>query len=400
MIEFKATCGHTIRTKDEDAGGRVRCSYCGKEADVPGTHGDDLDFLLSDVEQSVEAGEVRRHATKRRRRWFRRRARKTTDSDPFGVVLRMCYWALLFVILYVVAVRYVVPFIKEGGLPRHVTGTAPPVQQPTTGRAVRDRPAAEPRSNRPQPTVRRLGLINRPTGPGLYLVSAPPGAAAYCIAESDAPPEGSLREVPGISRTRGGHGPIKLGTKAREGTFMVDVVMSCADPRLMDSTLPYYKDYVDFRRSLVEASPTARIRLMERYFLPDEASEVFVESTEDELYLVRRYRFVRMRKDEAKIIRALFLPRITVPGQTSISLSELLTYYIPAKKNYLFDDNYVRKELQDIYDVPDSDRLFLVQALERLGVIPYVTPDGRTRLFKIGVDNGRITARILTDGAP
>ena len=102
MIEFKADCGHTVRAKDENAGGVVRCSYCGKETQVPESGGDELDFLFRDLEQGEE---VSRKARRKRRKaggpptsgGARRR-----PFDPFAVVLRLCYAAGLIVIVIVI----------------------------------------------------------------------------------------------------------------------------------------------------------------------------------------------------------------------------------------------------------------------------------------------------------
>ena len=68
----------------------------------------------------------------------------------------------------------------------------------------------------------------------------------------------------------------------------------------------------------------------------------------------------------------------------------------PQEKAYAFDEDYVRNELM-YYDVPESDQHFVVLALARIGLIPYVTPDGRTRLFKIGIHDGMFSTKIVRD---
>ena len=60
MIEFKAECGHTVRARDEDAGGVIRCSYCGRNAKVPDNLDSDLDFLFQDLDQSAQPVAERR----------------------------------------------------------------------------------------------------------------------------------------------------------------------------------------------------------------------------------------------------------------------------------------------------------------------------------------------------
>ena len=56
----------------------------------------------------------------------------------------------------------------------------------------------------------------------------------------------------------------------------------------------------------------------------------------------------------------------------------------------------MRSEL-DIYDVPLIDRQYIVDALSRIGAIPYRTPDGRLRLFKVRVDNGLFAPRVIEE---
>ncbi len=78
MIEFKADCGHTVRARDEDGGGVVRCSYCGKPAPVPENNADDLDFLFTDVEQDGTDGKP---GKKRRGRTARAPKRKKAPGE-------------------------------------------------------------------------------------------------------------------------------------------------------------------------------------------------------------------------------------------------------------------------------------------------------------------------------
>ena len=95
MIEFKGECGHTIRAKDDDAGKVVRCSYCGKEAQVPEEE-DELDFLLTEVERTgdFDPPKSRRRAKPRPSAAAGPPIRPKSDFNPFGVALKMCYAAL------------------------------------------------------------------------------------------------------------------------------------------------------------------------------------------------------------------------------------------------------------------------------------------------------------------
>ena len=97
MIEFKAECGHTVRARDEDAGGVVRCSYCGKPANVPEETGDELDFLFNDIDQPDELPRSRRKRGRKKART--KRARAPGAFNPFAVVLKLCYAALLIAIV-------------------------------------------------------------------------------------------------------------------------------------------------------------------------------------------------------------------------------------------------------------------------------------------------------------
>ena len=117
MIEFKAECGHTVRAKDEDAGGLVRCSYCGRPANVPEDAGDDLDFLFSDIEQP-EASAIKRKRKRARAKLLAKRQRRPGEFNPFAVILRLCYGALLIIIVIVVGRMFVIPLFKGEGATR------------------------------------------------------------------------------------------------------------------------------------------------------------------------------------------------------------------------------------------------------------------------------------------
>jgi len=54
----------------------------------------------------------------------------------------------------------------------------------------------------------------------------------------------------------------------------------------------------------------------------------------------------------------------------------------------------VRSELS-FYNVSESDQPFVLRTLLRIGIIPYLTPDGKLRLFKIDIDDGRFAAKLL-----
>lgn len=377
MIEFKAECGHTVRARDEDAGGVVRCSYCGRNAAVPETRGDDLDFLLRDVEQSIAASVPSR----RRFSLFRRRATRPTTFDPFTIVIRMCYAAVLVIVVFVVVRMFVVPLFQEGGLARRLSGrTATPV--------TRDEAPAR------RPSVSQIGLVGVAPN-GLYVATTPPGASVFVVEESKAPLRGRISDVTGCLQFRANADPLRLP----DGVFVVEVALPWNDPRLNDMSLPYYSEYRAFRRAVEKAGEQERIRLMEDYFVPDEASSAFIQQTAEQIYLVRQFRGVEVRGGKSEGVRALYLPRLSTSEAGGFSIGQLLLHAIPKQPAYSFSENHVKTEL-DYYGVPRPDWDVIIDALRRVGVVPYLTPDGRTRLFKIGIYDGVFASRIVREIRP
>lgn len=381
MLEFKAECGHTIRAKDEDVGGFVRCSYCGRRAEVPDTAPDNLDFLFRDLPQPDAEASPRRGRWRWRRPMFAKRARLPGRFDPFAVVLRMCYAAALVIIVIWVGRKYVVPLFEEGGLSgRFVERSGASVE-------TRERASTKPERRRPK------GLITA-DHVGLYVGSTPPGATVYFVEASRAPGQGRVHEAQGCKQVRAGG----EGLQVPDGTYVVDVVLPWNHPSLNDPNLPYYENYWAFRRRVEDASDEERVKLVEEFFVPDEAWPVFIDQTEEQIYIVRQYRNVRVRSGRSEGVRALFLPKIKPGGRKSFSIAQLVTSYLPKETAYGFDENHVRNELK-YYDVPESDQRFVAQALARVGVIPYVTPDGRTRLFKISIHDGTLAAKVIREAS-
>jgi len=373
MIEFKAECGHTVRAKDEDAGGVVRCSYCGKTANVPDPQGDELDFLFSDVPTQNE-NQPRRRSKKKKKTASKR---KPGDINPFAIVLRMCYAALLLIIVLVVGKKFVIPLFEEGGIQQIVTQQQqkkPEPQKPTrTPRNPTTKPAARP------------GLISRNKYPNLYAYSTPPGASIYSVQSNRAPDKGPIFDTNECQRLDGSGKRRDLS----DGSYVIEVVFPWNDRNL--TTFPGYND---FRRSLQDADKAHRNALIKQYFIPDEATDFFVHEIDGQFYLVRQYRDVTIRNRRSRGVRALFLPRIQIEGANGFSVEALVNYFIPADVNYSFDKEYVRSEL-NFYDVNETDQLYVLKTLTRIGIIPYYTPDGKLRLFKIDIDDGRFAAKVL-----
>jgi len=372
MIEFKAECGHTVRAKDEDAGGVVRCSYCGRMASVPDQRTDDLDFLFRDLEKSGPALPAQRK--KRSRRFlFRRRTRAPGEFNPFPVILRLCYAAAIISIVIFVGRRYVLPAIKGESL--RITRRDPNVDKP------KDRFAE------PTPELRRTpGLIAEFKPVGLYVASTPPASKVFYLPEEDAPADGRIFRANGVKMLVEGQ-----PTPVRDGRYVVEVSLPIRDP-----SLKRYPGYVEFRRRLEEATPFERDRLLDQYFLADGAA-VFAHESDGQLNVIRQYRGVEVLRGTARGIRALFLPHLPAQPDGLGAVQRLLQEgFLPAERHYLFDEDDVKSEFA-FYQIPRGDWTALLEALGRVGAMPYRLPDGRVRLFEIDVHHGAFSARVIRE---
>lgn len=377
MIEFKAECGHTVRAKDEDAGGAVRCSYCGRNAAVPDNANRDLDFLFNEVQPQAEAETApQRRRRRKRAKLLAKPPRRPGEFNPFAVILRLCYAAALIIIVVVVARMFVIPLFDPQKRAQILGGVSP--ASPT--------PKQEPGGG-DKPRGRGPGLIREGKTSGLYVGSTPPGAGVFCVDEAKAPTTGRIHQAPGCVQFRTGGDCPRLA----DGTYAVEVVFPWNDP-----TLNSYPNYFEFRRKIERASDEQRKRLADDYFIPDDASAVFIDQTVDQTFIVRQYRGVTLRQAQSKGVRALFLPRIPLPDRKGFSIEALVTGYITNAKNYSFDEDHVRRELS-YYGVAEADQPFVLEALSRIGVIPYMTADQRVRLFKIDIHDGGIGARIIRE---
>lgn len=380
MIEFKAECGHTVRARDEDAGGVVRCSYCGSNAGVPESANADLDFLFNEVQQTAEPQAGGRQRKRRREKQLFARGKKPGgEFNVFALVMRLCYAAALIIIVVVVAKKFVIPMFdpqKRAQMLSGVDPAAPP--------SKRDDAPSKAQERRRGP-----GLIRDTKVTGLYVGSMPMGAAVYCVDESKAPASGRIHQVPGCIQLRtNGESP-----HPADGSYVVEVAFPWNDPNLNT-----YPNYFEFRKQLEPAAHEQRKRLVDEYFIPDEASSVFVDQAEDQIYIVRQYRGVTVRQGQSKGVRALFLPRIRGAQPRSFAIEPLVTGYIPDAKTYEFDEKHVGNELA-YYGVADVDQPFVLKALSRIGLIPYMTSDRRVRLFKIGIQDGVFATRVIREAS-
>lgn len=386
MIVFKAECGHTVRAKDEDAGGVVRCSYCGRNAKVPETEDANLDFLLDEIEQTGTP------VKERKRRWRllpRRRIvrdlQKERSFDPFSIILRLCYFALLVTIVIVVARKFVMPMFDAEERARRLGAASVAV---TT-------PSGEPTTTAPVGRREGPGLITESSLGGLYVSSTPKGAEVLVVEESKAPASGRINRSASSStlRTDG------IISGIADGKYVVEVAFPWNDPSLSDPRLSNHQGYMNFRRSIERASDVQRKQLVDDYFIPDEASDAFVAETDERIYFIRQYRGVSVFQHQSKGVRSLFLPRLGQREGRPFSIEPLVVSYIPDVRAYAFDEVHARNEL-NYYGVPETDMRFVIEALTRIGVIPYPTGDKRLRMFKIDIHDGVFTARVLREALP
>jgi hypothetical protein len=381
MIEFKADCGHTIRVKDQDAGKVVRCSYCGRTATVPdeGGENDGLEFLLSEVERVSEEGAAAAGVPRRRKRrssLFGARRAGRREFDPFGFSLKLIYFAALIIVVYVVSKKFVWPLItKETPL-----GTAM-LQPEEPRRASEDLPRVEP--SLPE----RPGLLALKGDGGLYVDATPRSASIY-YAPMDSPyPRGrSVTDAEECSR------PQQPGMQLNDvqGDYVVEVAINWNDPAFTN-----YPDYWQFRERIENCSEKECEEALNAYFVPDGADAVFIDRSREQIRLVRQYKNVLVRDGQWTAVRALFLPRIDKPNGRGFSIERLLPF-IPPDPAYNFNKDHVRRELE-YYGVPVDDQIFILDALERIGVIPYGTPHKGMRLFKIRVDSDAFVAPVIND---
>lgn len=382
MIEFKADCGHTVRAKDEDAGRVVRCSYCGRPAGVPDEKASDgLDFLFHDLSAQSAPTAAPRMPPPRRKGFFARKARRGDAFNPFAVVVKLCYIAAILIVVIIVGRLWVVPLFKPDGLAQRL------IPQSSAGT-----PAARPQRGQPDVpgdrSVPRPGLIGRDTMIGLFVHSTPPGAAVYCAESSRAPAKGRIHLADGMQQVQSPGAFSRL----HDGEYVVEVVL-----RWSDTTLNKYEGFMEFRRSIQNASAEERRRRMAEYFLPDGASDVFVDPSDD-LYLVRQYRGVTVRQQASSGVRALFLPRLMNAEGSGLAYEKLVNEYLPKSHAYVLHEEQVRNELM-FYAVRVTDEAFVMEALRRVGVIPYLS-GATSLLLKIRMDDGTLAVESLGDARP
>jgi hypothetical protein len=375
MIEFKGDCGHLIRARDEDLGKVVRCSYCGKEAVVVragGAHDPESD-LLDAVEQTGEydayATKAVRKSHKARKRAEKRLAKgKSANVDPFAVILKMTYVAVVIVIGAVVW-KYV------PGLYESLTGNSGPSPTPDGGgQVVQATPQATPPAGPVSASKHGLLTDRLDIHPqGVYVASVPESALIFhatgwglgeqVLTDKDATQE---RRAPGA---------VKLAA----GRHTVAVAVRINDPGLM--RMPGYRE---LRRALEANAGRDASKRMAAYFMPDDHVAQTLVRIGKYQYLVRIY---EVDVDGMWLaITALFLPRA--------DLSAVMAH-LPAQTRFGFSRADVERELA-FYEVSREDTRLLLDALARIGRMGYRhEPDGPYRMFQIDPVDGAITSEQL-----
>ena len=224
---------------------------------------------------------------------------------------------------------------------------------------------------------------------GLYIASFPSVATAYYVDGETLSPGVRVADAKNSK-----HVQTDVQLTAPEGTYTIEVVLPWNAPSL--TRYPGYND--ELRRKIENAAnESEKDRVVQDYFLPDGASDVFVAESEGQIYIVRRFDGVKTRPDRWTALHALFIP-------ADLGAKQAITRFIPAVTNYTFNEDHVRAELA-YYNVPAADRVFVLDALKRIGVMPYITVDPQTgvrrsRLFKIGIEDGMFAAPVLREMPP
>jgi hypothetical protein len=377
MIEFKADCGHTIRAKDQDEGKVVRCSYCGREMQVPVNEPDDLDSLFAEVEasESHTGGAVSRKT----RRAMRRQApggttqRSTAVFNPFAVALKMAYVAAILIVMILVG-RYVYQnwssfdfgggsktkkVVKEGG--------------------GRDRDSGGRKS-------RGLGLLttrlNRKHG-GIYINSVPAGALVRVRKRE--PDQGRPSAVAMFGDPDLETYKTNKAVELKAGRYDVVVAVRVSDPHLMVK----YPGYKDLRRKIDQGKCTPA--LLDGFFMPDGASRAgTLELANVGALLYRQYERDVVGTDWTPLT-SLFLPYGSPPNTAK---------YLPRKDSFGFDETYVTGEL-DYHGVPKRDQKTLIDVLRRVGLAVYQIPGERVyRCFSVNLSDGSIVYTTCEDPRP
>lgn len=376
MIEFKAECGHTVRAKDEDEGKVVRCTYCGKEAQVPSKSADDeFDVLFSEVEKTgvYDAPTERERRKRMRAKPKVEKARVRGDGQALSIVLKLCYAGIIICVLIFVG-KKAYEHIQAPGESAPIVGKKPkPHEKESEGVELIPPPA---------PIEKRRGLLHTSLpskGCGLYVESVPRGADVYIARAGTV--TGSVLADEKVER----HGAGEV-VKLEPGRYEVYVALRVGDGNLM-----HMPGYEDVRRRL-----TGRDRDDEKalcsYFQPDGSVEMWTDSLPgpSPLMIVRKYECIVFERTWRPLV-ALFLPQGPI---------ESFIDYVPHRDTFGFEPRDVETEL-DFHSIADpEDREDITEMLHWVGACSYQEdPRGSYRLFAVMLD-GSIYTRAVSPLKP
>ena len=382
MIEFKADCGHTVRAKDADSEKVVRCAYCGKETRVPSNKEEELDFLFSEIGQDGAEPSAAVRKTRGARRGPSRRPRRTSSGvDPFRIITKMAYVAVILIVLIFVG-RTAWPTLRNLYLQ-----FSEDKQEPTPV-VKKDKPRQE-RSIKQSTPSKKYGLLNprldRRGKQGIYVASIP--AVAEVRYKKGHGERGRLDWL-NDPNTRRLTTPAMID--ADPGDYTVVVTLAINDKQLKKSYRNARQPYNKFRGDVEEQNKTERAdSTVNDYFMPDSACAVKAIPA-DQIILAREYH-VTVRSHGWTVLTSLFVPDLS-------DMREIASY-VPRQVNYGFDEVDIRDELEH-YKVRTEDHDYIVDILHRIGMIAYwQETDGRYRLLRIDPENGSFSAKYLPEPA-
>jgi len=378
MIEFKGECGHTIRAKDGDEGKVVRCSYCGREAQVPTSDENELDFLFSEL-GSAEAGEARgRKPARVKKRPPGGIGPESTRGgfNPFAVAVKMGYGAIIIIVLIVAAKKahqYLGPMLDR----QSSSGQRNSARAADQGEEPAGRPG-EPRRGYV------CGKLSRRSG---ILVTAVPADALVRYRElSD---RQDLSEVSLFGdpdpQIKEGRAPVTIDHK---GSTLSEWEVAVAVPDY-DAQLRRYPGYDDLRRRLRDDREGA-LDNADAYFLPDGAIRLsLVKEPQRPMLLVRTYR-VAVTGAHWVLVTALFLP--DQPLEQNMP-------YLPRKRCFGFDEDLAREEL-GWFEVPADQGQLIIDALQRIGSVTYQDLEDEYLKFSVALPEGTFVGERYTGPLP
>lgn len=389
MIEFKADCGHTVRAKDEDSGKVVRCAYCGREAQVPEDDAGDFDSFFADVGQEnlsdqPVAKSSKGSGKKKAGAFVGPRPRKVVD--PFNVVTKMAYVAVILIAVIFVGKKYAWPIMSETLFPgaESSKSVGPMADAKRT-------PKPKPKPIKPKAPSRKYGLVEprlEARGKqGIYVNAVPPKVKAFYRPQTEGSQGYQWLEDPMVKRIRG---PSYL-TELQPGAYDVVVMLPVNDPQLKR-----FRNfgYSRFRASVEREKPKEADKEAATYFLPDGAQAVKILHMSDRINIIRHYQEI-ICAGEWQVLTPLFIP-------FECPMSEVAAIVPRGVTSFRFDTDDIRDELA-YYHVVGEDQTYIVDVLERIGSISYhAVPPGADdnheypfRMFRISPVDGIFTARYL-----